>query len=186
MLYMEKKCRRLKDLLTPKIITAIAGIVILAIIAGVLTGIALHRKNDDSPAADTGNLGEMSVLPDTCVKVLCHYVCGHITAYESRDYIGYTEQMLNEIPGCSVDKMTRDEVILIISVDSYCGNHYILKTDENDFLCVFSTDTESNKAPIRLDINAKTLPQEEYKSLVQGIVFNSLEEINIYLEGIET
>ncbi len=183
---MEKKCSRFKDLLTPKIITAVAGLIFLTIIAGILTGSALHRKNAEAPTKDVGKLGEMSVLPDTHVRVLRHYRCGHITAYETREYIGYTEKMLSKLPGCTVDKMTKAEVILIMSVDSYCSNHYILKSDESGFLFVFSTDAESNKAPIRLDINAKSLPQDEYNSLMQGIVFNSLEEINIYLEGIET
>ena len=183
---MEKKCNRFKDLLTPKIITAVAGLIFLTIIAGILTGSALHRKNAEAPAKDASRLGEMSVLPDTRVRVLSHYRCGHIKAYETQEYIGYTEEMLSKLPGCTVDKMTKAEVVLIMSVDSYCDNHYILKSDENGFLCVFSTDAESKKAPIRLDINAKSLPQDEYSSLMQGIVFNSLEEINIYLEGIET
>lgn len=161
---------------------------IILFVLGIILGATVFSPEPDEDSINTGNIGEISILPDTMVRTITHYKCGHIKVSDTDRYTGYTESMLRELDNCTVDEMTSDFTCLIFNSDEYCTNHFLLMTVDSDILCVFSTDADGHGKEQLMEIHfdISTLHPDEQESLRHGILFDSLEAINIYLENMET
>ena len=156
----------------------------VTITAAILCGIAIGKTDTHDKAQETGKVGEFCILPDMEVCVNKKYACGETQTFFTDSYTGYTESMLKSINGfvdCTKDD---DEVTINLESKNYCDRHYLLMLVEENVLCVFATgDNADNIMEIHIE---NALPTDEMMRLENGILFDSLEEINLYIDNIET
>ena len=143
-----------------------------------------------SPDQPVGQIGSVSVLPTTQVEWLYQFtLCGHgYEAHPETDLTGYTlEDIVREYPDCRVTQMDAQHVKIERRIDEYCPEHYLLVTTE-DSLCVFHTNHETmlSEQVMELNVTTQDMPEEIQYQLSSGLVFDSLEEINAYLEDAES
>ena len=162
-------------------------ILLIVILAAAITAILTikERRDREKAALDVGKVGELTVLPDTQVKILKHYSCGHMEMTSDKNYIGFTKKMLSEIENCYVLKMSKEEVCLLFDYNEYCQNHYLLIVTGKNILGVFKT-TKKKQWITDVAINTDNINEAEMLRLKNGIYFDSLNDVNCYLEGVET
>lgn len=73
-------------------------------------------------------------------------------------------------------------------LERYCPAHYILYMDEEGAVCISCTDAldYENDVSQALEYDASYLDAEMKSTLEEGLVFNSLEEINAHFESLES
>lgn len=177
-----------------------AAIAILGIgfSTGWIVGIDVTQKHYESKSnsreqniIDVGSVGEASILPETNVEWLHIFSsCGHELSFENNvDYTGYTKADIEaEIKGATVVYLTKESARICIEIDEYCPEHYMLILTEPDLLCVFKTnaDTLEVEQVMELNYDTESLDPTVINELESGILFNSLNEIDSYLENAET
>ena len=96
--------------------------------------------------------------------------------------------MLKSLKNCRIDTMTDEYVCLVFDLDECCSKHYLLMLVEEDVVCVFSTNESEggNVQLMEIALDSSKIDEEEHGKLIDGIIFDSLEEINAYIENIET
>lgn len=130
------------------------------------------------------------VSPNALVEWICAYSeCGHeYTFMDASLVIGMTEEEVEQaFPDWSLSGFSRSKVTLRSSADTFCPIHYLLKYNGNA-LAVFSTDAYTHKQfeLMRLVAEVDSFPKEEIKKLTSGIVFNTLREIDSYIEAFDS
>lgn len=146
------------------------------------------------PPAETadpvGQMGVVSVLPTTQVIWRYRFMsCGHTLEAPAQDITGYTlEDITKAYPNAQVLRMDKDLVEIELRVEEYCPDHYLLITTEEDVLGVFRTNlvTLASEQVMQLPISPLELPESVRYQLLDGLSFTSLEEINAYLEDVES
>lgn len=117
--------------------------------------------------------------------------CAHhifVSCQIDEDMAGLTFSMLQEqYPDIKIIDFEPDKLVLKKSFDCYCPEHMILKKCEDE-LAIFRTALGTDKQDIYLKISIKfdDLGSDERQVLSTGKVFNNLEELEGYLENIET
>lgn len=116
--------------------------------------------------------------------------CTHsvVTEDAAAAYIGLTrEELAARYPGCEVAELTSDKLVLRRRVSGYCADHLILKRDEKG-LVVIKTDpiTGEQQQLLHINFDLSLLDAEVLEQLDKGLLFETLEQIDSYLEGIES
>lgn len=139
----------------------------------------------EPPAAQVAQMGEETVSPSAKVLWRYHMACGHVVEREdAQPAIGKTQAELEAAygPG-SVTSFGADAVVLELESAAYCPDHYVLKL-ENGALTVRKTgDDLQEEILLTLDV---TLPPDAAAECEKGLCFDSLEDINVYLEGLDS
>lgn len=145
----------------------------------------------EQPAENVSQTGETAVLPTTDVIWSDYYKkCGHeYVTFISDDVLGMTRSELEEkYKDYEIAIMTSETVRFVRTIDGYCPSHFLLKTLGDNVLCVMRTDPETHtltqvkEFPFDLDsLDAGVLEQ-----LKAGMVFDTEDEINAFLEDIES
>lgn len=169
-------------------------VAVLALIAGTAIGLTIGLAVE-SPAesSETGSIGVASVLPDTRIeRVVTFTRCAHTmtVSVESNGFVGYTKEELAAFyADYEIERFDRELVTITQLVDGCCPEHLLLREDGDDALCVYRTDatffSEELMRALPFD-RLSALPEETRTSLREGIVFDSLPDIDAYLEGIES
>lgn len=162
---------------------------VVTILCCVATGIlcialvTLMHENDSKTADDA-----VCVSADTEVCVVMKYSCGHVAEYITSEYTGYTEDMLRQISNCNITCISDDKITMEISTEKCCENHFLLMLAAENTLAVFSTDNKplADARIMEIVFETSAISENEYMRLKQGIIFDSLEEINSYIESMET
>lgn len=117
-----------------------------------------------------------------------HLRCGHTTV-ERQNIEGTLvdldqEGLLGHYPGWEIEKFQSDEVILHRRVEGACPGHFLLKA-ENGYIAIFSI-VEDGKEEISevTDIPISILRLKDQQRLREGILLDSIEEVNQYLEDL--
>jgi hypothetical protein len=146
---------------------------------------------NEQPAENVIKSGDSAILPTTQVVWIDYYQkCEHEYVNSKTDNIvGMTgPELENKYPDYAVTQMTPEFVRLVRNVDGYCPSHYLLKIGGTDSLCVMRTDpvtlTLTQEKELLIDLDAFEAGVQE--QLKEGIVFNSMEEINAFIEDIES
>lgn len=136
-------------------------------------------------AAQVSQMGEETVSPDATVIWRYQMACGHtVEVKDPQPAVGKTRAELEEAYGAgAVESFSPEAVALRLKMDLFCPEHYVLKL-ENGTLTVRKTDEQliEQVLPLTLDV---TLPADAAAECAEGLPFDSLEDINIYLEGLE-
>ena len=169
----------------------------LILALGVWGGFTLRDSQQEAalptPAAEpVVQAGEPSVLHDTVVVTNYSFsLCGHALSQQMTGgpLEGKTKQdILGMYPDAKIEEFSKERVVINRELDSYCPKHYVLYIDDNGKLCYSQTDsTDYTKQLVTtLTFDVSSLPDEVKNDLDEGLVFDSLEEINAYLEDVES
>jgi len=114
--------------------------------------------------------------------------CGHETAIEPAGGVaGKTrKEIATAYPDYAIEIFDTAYVRIVKSAESYCPAHYTLSMGE-DALVITKTDVDTlaPKEVMRIIADTSLLDEEALAALAAGVTFDSLEDINAYLEGAE-
>lgn len=169
-----------------------AACCLVSLAIGLSAGYGASHMPQEEASVAAGSIGEACILPDTRLRMEVRYTeCGH-TEYRSLDkpeWIGKTRAELIALsPGDSIAVFSTNEVCLVRVVNACCSGHLQLKTDGNGQLCVYRTDTATLRDELILTLPARVADMDAIarEDLKSGLAFDSLEEINQYLESMES
>ncbi len=167
---------------------------ILALIAGTVIGlfIGLTIAEPDEPVAETGNTGVVSLLPGAVIEKYVRFEsCGHTLCIpvESNPFVGYTEEELAAFyEDGTIDVFRSDYAAISFVHDGYCPEHYVLGLMDG-LLCVYRTSAETfarEVVSVIQSVSVSEFTEEERAALTEGIAFDTLGEIDAYLENAES
>ncbi|NLB61655.1 MAG: hypothetical protein GX802_04435 [Clostridiales bacterium] len=154
-----------------------------------LSGSIFKGETDDGQIV--GRIGEHSILPTTDVEWIYEFSnCKHVQYdFGAKNYVGYTAKELEEqIKNCKVEELNAETATIRVKIDEYCPLHYLLMYVDTDFLCVFRTDSKTyiSKVVYEIEFDMTNFDEAMLEQLKNGIVFDTLDAINSYLESVET
>ena len=181
---MRQFLRENRRMLVLAAVALIAGLVV-----GVFVGLNLPKEED---AAAAGRLGTRSVLPGTEIERQTAYTrCGHrqVEPIDPACFVGYTEEELAAFyRGDRISAFDGKRVVIDRTVEGCCPEHVILRLVNGAFT-VGQTDpvtlTEQILHTLPLE-ETVTMTNEERSALTEGLVFDSLSDIDAYLESMES
>ena len=167
---------------------------VVALITGIVIGllIGLSVETHEEPAAEAGSTGVTSILPGAVIEKYIRFDgCGHTLSVpqESRAFIGYTEEELAAFYDAgTIDAFSSTYAAISFVQAGFCPNHYVLGSVDG-LLCVYRTSAETlarDIVQVIQTVNPQEFPEEERALLGTGIAFDSLEQIDTYLENVES
>lgn len=145
---------------------------------------AAQPLSTQEDAAAGARPGAETVAPDAKVVWVYQMVCGHTAEVEdAQPVIDKTRAELEAAYGAAaVESFSAKEVRLRLTSERFCPRHYVLYL-ENGALTVRKTDEAlAEQVLLTLDVS---LPADAAAECAEGLPFDSLEDINVYLEGLE-
>ena len=121
--------------------------------------------------------------------------CGHTVQGRDRLPAGlvglsraaFEEALEKAMPGAAVTGFSQDEVDIARSVQIPCPLHWVLRTGEDGMLHVLQNrDGESLSVVRRTDVSAAGMSAQETAALLEGKVFDDVQALEGYLEGISS
>lgn len=163
---------------------------LFAVVAGTCLGLALGHsaamKGDAAPMSEA----EMKIADDTRMERLVHFdACEHemYVDMDQRAYLGYTrDDLTRQFPDASVIQFEKSLVTLMQVNTGYCPAHYVLRLREDGTLGVMQTDSKffTEELVALLPEESVGFAPSEKANLQAGIAFESLSEIDAYLESV--
>jgi hypothetical protein len=142
---------------------------------------------DDISGPAMAQAQNRAVLGDDAVVLLQqeYTLCGHTVDEEITEGIaGKTEQELAErYPGATILDFSPSKAILFIAHEMYCPDHYILKSEDGK-LNLYKTMEGKEEPELERTLEGVEVPSDA--ALEEGIVFDTLEAVELYLENIES
>ncbi len=146
---------------------------------------AAEPAEETPAAAQVAQRGEETVSPNAQVIWQNQMCCGHTVEVESaQPIIGKTRAELEREYGAdAILEFSPEKVTIAREMDLFCPEHYVLKL-ESGLLTVRKTG-EDLKEEILLTLDV-SLPPDAAAECTEGLPFDSLEDINLYLEGLDS
>lgn len=151
------------------------------------------QQDDMQQAVEpVGQIGQPSILPSTTVDTTYYFLlCGHECNKEEvgGSLIGYTLEDVTALwQDARVTTLNGEQAVIERELEQYCPKHYILQTKSDQMLDVLHTDEQSLETSVLMTIPIDlTRVHDEVRALLdEGLVFDSLEQINAYLEDIDS
>lgn len=148
-------------------------------------------KSSPSPSAAPAGVNDSKVKEGAEVDWDYEYnMCAHhIYAKSTADskMVGLTlTQFQAEYPQVRIISFDPDKLVLRMSFDCYCPDHYMLR-HYKDELAVFKTilGTSDQEVYIEVPIKFSNVPDDEKDELEAGKLFGNLDDLENYLENIE-
>lgn len=165
----------------------------LAIIAGIMIGIAAVTKTMEQEEGVAVNAFELvSVGAGTAISTRISFTgCRHLTeqTIQPAPYIGFTKEALTEaFPLFTIARFSSEEILLERVIAGCCEKHYLLKLIGTDNVAIqrFNTENQAMDNRVTVHINRDVLDVSTQLELDQGVVFDTMDEVNAYLESIES
>ena len=143
------------------------------------------QPEQEPQTEQVAQMGEETVSPSAKVLWRYHMACGHVVEREdAQPAIGKTQAELEAAygPG-SVVSFAADAVVLELESAAYCPDHYVLKLEDGALTVRKTGDDLQEEILLNLDV---TLPPDAAAECEKGLCFDSLEDINVYLEGLDS
>lgn len=81
-----------------------------------------------------------------------------------------------------IESFSKESVVLIRKIDKICPNHYLISVDKG-YIAIYKYDKHSNKEILeKTDIPINILPVVDQERLQEGILLETMEEVNQLLE----
>ncbi|MDD3920849.1 MAG: hypothetical protein PHO41_06750, partial [Eubacteriales bacterium] len=144
------------------------------------------------PAAEVTEIGEKSILPQTEITVRYTFLkCGHILeqAYANRELVGLTGAQVETLwNNAHIMELEKTHALIEREMPACCPAHYLLQTKKDDSLWYSKTDQQdyTRQTETEIPFDVSVLHEDVQKALQEGIVFDRLNEIDAYLEGVES
>lgn len=173
---------------------------VLALIAGMLLGYVLQPSEapgqsvqNQAEAAPVDRIGVVSILPTTRVeRETCFLQCGHTVISTLKNASGFTgltkTELADRYPKAIITSFSSDLVHIVERFEGYCPEHFVLLFAEEGMLKVMRMQAETleNVCVLEIPDALEGLDAETAEQLQQGEAFSSLDEINRYLENLES
>ena len=128
-------------------------------------------------------------------RTMIYAPCGH--SVQSREKLpaqlaGMSRELLEQeiagvIPGASVTGFSGDEVDITVSADIPCPLHWVLRIGEDGMLHVLQNrDGRSLEAVRRTEVSGSGVSGTERAALLEGKIFDDVQEMEGYLESISS
>lgn len=111
--------------------------------------------------------------------------CGHTVETDVTDkaYVGMTQEELeNQFSNAELQAFSKDKVVFVVETPSVCTLHYIVKYEEGK-LNIYQPQGDEQEPKLYKSIEMETAGDP---GLEDGIVFDSLEQVESYLENLES
>lgn len=170
-------------------------VTLLAMAVLLIVGLTPRTASAPEAEPDAAQVGTDSaaVLDEACqiIQHMTYLPCGHeLTRRQSLppDLVGKTRADLEAAYELwQVTSFSSTEVAMEQALDMYCPEHLILMPDESGMLCVFQNRYGDALGLVsELDIPLAELPDAYQEELRPGIGFSTQEELDLYLESIES
>lgn len=151
--------------------------------------IAVNEKNIENTTPVVAE--ETKITPNTILTLKKYYKdCGHSvkdSAEVPDEMVNLTEQeVIEKYPSWQLDKFSKDEVILTREMESFCGEHYLLKEEDGKVL-IYVLDADGNKELLETtEIAFEYVPETDKIILKNGIYVYGKEELNKIREDFES
>ena len=167
---------------------AILGIALLML--GLGTGYSIGRGKDEPE--ETIEVHELAAEVEAPVAAEESYSvttvnifrCGHILERPEGDIVTTSklEETLESYGGYNFE--LKDGVMALYREYDYCCPEHYYTGSEGDAVAVYKTDAETlQKTEVcTLDISSD---HAAYEEMGKGMIFDALEEVNLYMEGID-
>lgn len=174
----------------------ILGGVTLAVMA-VLLIVGLTPRTASAPDAepDTAQVGSdtAQTLSASCeiVQHMTFTRCGHdLTRRQAlpAELAGKTRAEAEDAyDGWQITSFSADEIKMEESLDMYCPEHMVLLPDDSGMLCVFQNRYGDALALVReLSLPLTDLPESVQEDVRVGKGFNTIEDLEAWLESVES
>jgi len=181
----------------------VAGIlcVILALAAGGVTGYVLaDGEREQLPMTQLPQERIKAPLqqenspeeePEEGHRIYVFSKCGHTLQLQEKDgpiADHGQSQTQAAYPNITIQTMNGEDGGLLYEVASHCPAHYVLILTSEGVLQVQQTnaDTLAVETVMTLSLDVSVLSRQVQDALQEGMVFDSLEQINKYLEDVES
>ena len=171
------------------------GVITLITLALAVTGFLLPRHADAPGTDDAAQVRSdaAETLSESCsvVQQLHYSRCGHS--------ITRRQTLPAELAGRSradaeaayeqyrVTSYASDEIRMERTLDMYCADHLVLMADEAGMLCVFENRYGDALALVQeTDIRLSALPASCQEEILPGKAFDTLEDVENWLESVES
>lgn len=134
---------------------------------------------------------ETKITPNTILTLKKYYKdCGHSvkdSAEVPDEMVNLTEQeVIDKYPSWKLDEFSKEEVVLTREMESFCGEHYLLKEEEGKVV-IYVLDADGNKEFLETtDIAFEYIPETDKIILTNGIYVYGKEELNKIREDFES
>ena len=150
----------------------------------------VEKQNNSSENNDviTVSIDETKLSPNAEMVIKKNFkLCGHTTVNRMNipmEMVNYTQTQVEEkYTGWQIEKFTQEEVILSKEMEANCGEHYVLKIEEEK-LKIYNQITKDKYNYIdELNIQIELLPSLEIAELEHGIKVYGEEELNNLVEN---
>lgn len=139
----------------------------------------------------TTNSDEIKVTPNTLLILKRYYSdCGHTIVNNAEipeEMVNMTEEEVKNVySSWQMEKFTKEEVILLKELSSFCGEHYLLIEEEGRVL-IYALDEAGNKSlKETTEIAFEYLPETDKIILQNGIYIYGTEELSRIKEDFES
>ena len=100
-----------------------------------------------------------------------------------KEYIGMTKQDIeDEFSNAKLQSFSKDKAVLVVETPSICTLHFIVKYEEGK-LNIYQPQGEDARPKLYKSIEMDTIADP---ALEEGVVFDSLEQVESYLENLES
>lgn len=166
---------------------ALLGLALLML--GIGAGYSIGKEQPPEEAIEVRELAAEMPAPVTAeesfaITTVNIFSCGHILERQEGETVktSHAEQAMERYGGYNFE--LKDGVMALYREYDYCCPEHYYTGGSGDAVAVYRTDSETlEKTEVcTLDIAADHAAFAEMK---QGMVFNGLEEVNLYMEGID-
>lgn len=169
----------------------LVGMALLLVIG--LTPRTASAPDADAPDAALVGSDTAVTLSADCqlIQHLTYTPCGHeLTRRQTlpTELVGKGRAQLEEVYDLwQVTSFASGEVVMAQALNMYCPKHVILMPDESGMLCIFENRYGDALGLVReLRVQLSELPDDVQESLRQGKGFDTEEELDLWLESIES
>lgn len=163
-----------------------------SIIFGGVNAMLLSDQNLDGQEAVEAMADDNQVLSSNAdVKWEYYYIkCFHTEYVETRadkSMIGKTGKEIASLYGAGLVSFEPNKIVLRKEINCYCPNHYILKKD-GDKISIYKTKSGSSDLELikNIGFSFDSLSDSLKIDVGNGKVFGTLEEIEYFLEDLDT
>ena len=178
-----------------KVAIAVCVLLACACVYGVMAARSRQNRQTEqlqsgtispSPAALPAAAEPERLGPEGKVYLQVHYTkCGHTveTDITDKEYIGMTKQdIADEFSNAELQSFSKDKAVLVVETPSICTLHFIVKYEEGK-LNIYQPQGEDAQPKLYKSIEMDTIDDP---ALEEGVVFDSLEQVESYLENLES
>jgi len=149
------------------------------------------QKPQEDPVALVGALNSKEIIGiNTIIETTYRYKkCGHEMTFSKKageDMLGLgVVDFLARFGDYRIIEFTEEIVRLEILRDQYCDQHYLLKMI-GDTVMILRSDIENEDFVVirKTKLTRKSLDNDVYLILKRGKLFNSLDDIETYIDGL--